>query len=270
MNLKSIFFLSVFVLNTFSAKAISNQEMVFNLPVKTPQSQYVIELMALAYQDLGYKLVLKEHSYETALKAANQGFFDGQLGRITDITQQYPNLIKVPFVLFDFKLLLIHEKKYCYPCDISNFSSISYRSGYPVAHKFLNSEQYLGERIPVQNIKTQLALLAQNKVDAVLLLDFQLSHDLPHFESANYQIQEVAQLNSYHFLHEKHTALISPLLKQLNSLKQSGVVHKIKDKHGVKSYVFLKIKTILLNGLFFHCFLMCCELLLVTLLSLLA
>jgi len=238
MNWRSILFTAFFILMTLSTKVIAAQEIVFNLPVKNAQSQYVIELMTLAYKSLGYDLVLKEHSYNTVLKAANQGVFDGQLGRIADISQQYPNLIKVPFVLFDFKLLLIHEKKSCHPCDISNFSSISYRSGFPVANNFLNNEQYLGVRIPVQNIKTQLSLLAQNKVDAVLLLDFQLSYDLPHFESANYQIQEVSLLNTYHFLHEKHQDLIAPLTKELQLLTEKGFVRKLQYKHGIKSYKF--------------------------------
>lgn len=238
MNLKFWIFLSVFILSTLSTKVDAAKEVVFNLPVKNSQSQYVIELMTLAYKSLGYDLVLKEHSYDTVLQAANQGVFDGQLGRIADISQDYPDLIKVPFALFDFKLLLIHEKKTCDPCDISHFSSISYRSGFPVAHKFLNKVQYLGDRIPVQNIKTQLSLLAQKKVDAVLLLNFQLSHDLPHFESANYQTQEVSLLNSYHFLHAKNKDLIVPLTKKLLALKESGVIQKLKDKHGIKSYRF--------------------------------
>lgn len=238
MNLKFWLFLSICSLSTISTKVDAAKEIVFNLPVKNPQSQYVIELMTLAYKSLGYELVLKEHANDTALQAANQGIFDGQLGRITDVGQQYAHLIKVPVALFDFKLLLIHEKKHCVPCDISHFSSISYRAGFPVAHKYLNKEQYLGERIPVQNIKTQLSLLAQNKVDAVLLLNFQLAHDLPHFESANYQIQEVNLVNTYHFLHEKNKDLIAPLTKKLLALKESGVIQKLKDKHGIKSYRF--------------------------------
>lgn len=238
MNLKFWLFLSVFILSALSAKVNAAKEIVFNSPVKNAQSQYVIELMTLAYKSLGYDLVLKKHANDTALKAANQGVFDGQLGRITDIGKQYPNLIKVPVVLFDFKLLLIHEKKHCNPCDISNFSSISYRAGFPVAHKFLNKVQYLGDRIPVQNIKTQLSLLAQSKVDAVLLLNFQLSYDLPHFERANYQIQEVNLLNTYHFLHEKNKSLIAPLTKELLALKESGIIQKLKNKHGIKSYTF--------------------------------
>jgi len=238
MNLKFWLFLSIFILSALSTKVNAAKEVVFNLPVKNNQSRYVIELMTLAYKSLGYDLVLKKHSNDTALKAANQGVFDGQLGRITDIGQQYAHLIKVPVVLFDFKLLLIHEKKTCKPCDISHFSSISYRAGFPVAHKFLNKVQYLGDRIPVQNIKTQLSLLAQNKVDAVLLLNFQLSHDLPHFERANYQIQEVNLLNTYHFLHEKNKDLIAPLTQKLLALKESGVIQQLKDKHGIKNYRF--------------------------------
>ncbi|SFB83079.1 hypothetical protein [Pseudoalteromonas denitrificans] len=230
-----IFCITTFIF-TFSCKSYAEQKLTFNLPTETAQSQYVIELMKLAYKSIDYEMSLKPYSYENALKAANLGFFDGQLGRIANISQQYPNLIRVPFALFNFKLLLVHNKTKCLPCNISEFSSISYRAGYPVANKYLNTANFLGTRIPVQNIKTQLSLLTQKKVDAVLLLDFQLSHDLPHFEKIKYKVQEVELLNSYHFLHEKHKKLVIPLTQALNQLKKQGIVDTLKNKHGIAHY----------------------------------
>ncbi|MFK3872395.1 hypothetical protein [Pseudoalteromonas rhizosphaerae] len=60
--------------------------MLFNRPADTPQARYVIELMTLAYKELGYDVHIIDFNHQSALSAANNGTLDGQLGRVASIS----------------------------------------------------------------------------------------------------------------------------------------------------------------------------------------
>ncbi len=216
-----------------SVNAVAHENMIFNKPVDTPQSRYVIELMSRAYLQMGLELKLKEYSVKNALMAAANGEFDGQLGRIANISNKYPSLHKIPFALFSFDLLLISNKNTCKNCDINDLHSLSYRAGYPVANAYLDSIKYTGDRVPVKSIQTQLSLLIQNKVDAILVLDFQLKQDFPNFQSENFDIRVAEKKISYHFIHEKHQQMIPQLTQTLMDLEKDGIVQALRLKHSV-------------------------------------
>jgi hypothetical protein len=90
-----------------STACFGNQNtLTFNRPDNVPQANYVLELLTLAYKDIGYEIHLIDFNPQNALRAANNGTLDGQLGRDNSIEVDFPNLLPVNYPLFKFKLIL--------------------------------------------------------------------------------------------------------------------------------------------------------------------
>lgn len=200
----------------------------FNRPADTPQARYVIELMSIAYGNLGYELQIIDFNHQSALAAANNGILDGQLGRISSISQQYKNLNLVNFPLFEFNLILL---KNCDECSFEQLKNIAIQAGYPAAKSYLDNNPYIGEVIRVKSVTAQLNLLAQKKVEGVLLLDFLLNSKHPRFDLSRFSTEALMPIYSFHFLHKQHKNLIPLLEQQLILLEQDGTVSQLRKKH---------------------------------------
>lgn len=206
------------------------KQLTFNRPADTPQARYVIDLLTQAYASLGYTLNVIDFEHQHALEAANNGLLDGQLGRIANIANNYSNLIKIDFPLFEFDLILLKNKSMR---DVNKLSSIAVQSGYPAPQNYFNQHPYNGRIIKVKSVTAQLNLLVQQKVDAIILLDFLLFSKHPHFKQAGYKKEVLQTLQSFHFLHKRHIKLQPKLKAQLIKLHENGTIALLKAKHNL-------------------------------------
>ena len=217
----------------FIPSLLSAEPLKFNRPADTAQSRYVIELITQAYKESGYQLSLIDFPRERALIAANSGELDGQLARVIDIEKTYANLLRVPTALFNFQLLLIHQKTLCEPCQPNDFKKISIVPTYPAANNFLEQQNYQGEILEVKSIKSQLTLLNQALTDAILVLDFQLQTEVGTLPPNRYTVQPVNNTSSYHYIHNSHTELHQHISNLLKQYEINGTLNALKEKHRV-------------------------------------
>ncbi|KZN64600.1 hypothetical protein N473_14855 [Pseudoalteromonas luteoviolacea CPMOR-1] len=202
----------------------------FNRPADTPQARYVVELLSLAYKDIGHSLELIDFDQQTALIAANAGELDGQLGRIAGVTDSYANLLYVDFPLYSFNLQLI---SHCTSCSFNQIESMAVQSGYLVAYQYMMDNRYKGELIEVKSSAAQLNLLIQKKVQGALIIDFHLRKHLPYMDVDTIKIEDLMTIDSFHYLHQKHAALIPKLKVTLKKLEQKGIIEVLKAKYRI-------------------------------------
>ncbi|MCF2857979.1 hypothetical protein L1286_10890 [Pseudoalteromonas sp. SMS1] len=211
--------------------AIANTKtLYFNRPADTAQARYVIELLSLAYKDMGHKLEIIDFDRNSALIAANEGELDGQLGRIAGVTDSYANLIYVDYPLYSFNLQLI---SHCLVCAFNQLDSLVVQSGYLVAYQYMMDHQFDGELIEVKSTAAQLNLLMQKKVQGALIVDFHLREHLPYMDMDTIRIEDLVTIESFHYLHKKHIALIPKLKKTLEKLEKKGVTAVLKAKYRI-------------------------------------
>ncbi|WP_254911227.1 transporter substrate-binding domain-containing protein [Pseudoalteromonas sp. A601] len=208
----------------------SNQHLLFNRPADTPQAKYVIDLMSKAYNQLGYKMHIIDFNHQSALTAANDGTLDGQLGRISSIAKQYKNLKIVNFPLFEFNLVLL---KNCLQCSFEQLDSIAIQAGYPAAQEYLDNNPFIGNVVRVKSVTAQLNLLTQKKVSGLVLLDFILHTKHPNFDTSAFQTEVLVPIQSFHFLHKRHSALIPKLEAELIRLHKNGTVQLLRAKYSL-------------------------------------
>ena len=123
----------------------------------------------LLYKEIGYEIHIIDFNHQNALVAANQGVLDGQLGRIANVKDDYPNLLKVDYPLFDFNLVLL---KNCRQCQYEDLKSLAIQSSYPAAQSYIDNHPFDGDVIKVRNVTAQLNLLTQKRVEGTILLEF--------------------------------------------------------------------------------------------------
>ncbi|MDW7549629.1 MULTISPECIES: type 2 periplasmic-binding domain-containing protein [Pseudoalteromonas] len=204
--------------------------MRFNKPPQTPQALYVIELMELVYKELGIEMRLEEFNHKSSLIAANAGNLDGQLGRVASIEDDYPNLRRVDYPLFQFTLQLF---TLCSDCTLNNLKSLTIRSGYPVASTYLNKHGADAYIINVKSVVAQLNLVMQRQVEGALLLDFHLKPHLRNINEDNLQIKDLEVVESFHFVHKRHATLLPLIKKKLSEFEQKGVIDMLKAKYQI-------------------------------------
>lgn len=210
------------------ASKASSQQLLFNRPADTPQARYVIDLMSMAYKQIGYEVRIIDFNHQSALTAANSGTLDGQLGRTSSISKQYKNLQVVDFPLFEFNLILL---KNCQQCSFEQLDSIAIQAGYPAAQDYLDNNPFIGNVIRVKSVTAQLNLLTQKKVSGLILLDFILHTKHPRFDPSAFQTDILAPIKSFHFLHKRHSALIPKLEAELKRLNDDGTVQSLRAKY---------------------------------------
>ncbi|TMP33359.1 substrate-binding periplasmic protein [Pseudoalteromonas rubra] len=225
-----IFSLILLYCLSLKSMASDNRTLYFNRPADTPQARYVIELLQTAYQQLGYELELVDFNRQSALIAANDGALDGQLGRIHGVTQAYPNLLKVRFPLYTFNLQLLSR---CLSCTFQQLDSLVIQSGYLVANRYLETTPFNGHLVEVKNNITQLNLVTQGKVQAALVVDFHLREHLADIDLESLKIETLLTIETYHYLHRKHKALLPQLEETLNQLAEKGTVAMLKAKYQI-------------------------------------
>ncbi|MEQ5875957.1 transporter substrate-binding domain-containing protein [Pseudoalteromonas sp. NFXS39] len=189
--------------------------------------------MKMAYKEIGYEVHIIDFNHQNALVAANQGVLDGQLGRIADVKDNYPNLLKVDYPLFDFNLVLL---KNCQQCQYEELKSLAIQSSYPAAQSYIERHPFNGDVIKVRNVTAQLNLLTQKRVEGTILLDFLLSTKHPNFNQTAFHKQVLMPMQSYHFVHKRHKAIIPQLTRVLKKLDENGTVHFLKSKYHLTEF----------------------------------
>ena len=221
----------ILLLLTFSSQLIaSNDKVIFNRPADTPQSRYIVELMTLAYKELGIDVELVDFNKNNALIAANEGILDGQLGKISGLNRTYPNLNRINVPLFSFDLNLI---SFCKNCQLADMPSLVIHSTYPAAAKYLSEHPYQGQLHEVKSVSTLLNLLMQKQVSAALVIGFYIEPYMHKLQNAGVELETLHSQQVYHYVHKTHKDLIPALSKVLNEFKASGKMLDLKNKYNL-------------------------------------
>lgn len=217
--------------NLFFSSVCFSNSFTFNRPENTPQANYVLALLKLAYADIGYKIHIIDFNRQNALFAANNGVLDGQLARDISVEDNYKNLIRVDYELFKFNLELY---KSCEPSLLLKLSSIAILAGYPVQSRYLKDVEYRGNIVKVKNINTQLNLLTQQKVQGVLLLDFVVANKSVPSPRGCFEKQRLNTYPLYHYLNKSHQHVTAQLQHALTKLHNNGAVLALRAKYGLR------------------------------------
>jgi polar amino acid transport system substrate-binding protein len=197
-----------------------------------PSSILLGRILSAAYGYLGYELTIISLPARRALMQANDGGYDGDLARMGNIGDQYPNLLAVPTPVIEFAAVAFTIGV---TRDIEDWSSLSgLRIG--IMRGMLFAEQgTLGlNPIELDNMESLFSALAKDRLDVViairesgLLISQWLLPD-----AGIHPVGEILfQGSMHHFLHKSHADLVPQIDAILRQMTARGEIEQMHQEY---------------------------------------
>lgn len=227
--------ISLFLAVPFYAGADSTEPksaLVFRNAIHSNRADYVEELLRLAYQDLGYEVKYINLPLKRALFESDSGKVDGELLRIEGLSKSFPNLISIPYKLFDFDMKLIVNQRQCSGCQIKQLLSISYVRGIVAIERLLAESEKTNQSIGLASMENLLDFFNKERSQGMIVA----VHDIPKesLSTIDFSEQTLSTLSVVHYLHKRHSELVMPLSRSLFNLERNGIAQKLREKYAVK------------------------------------
>lgn len=212
-----------------SARAAETPELVLNdvngPPFTNKQRTGFLDRVGQeVFRRAGLRLRLVQLPPERALRNANAGIEDGDLTRIAGMEKNYPQLIRVPERLIDWRFSAFTRRN-----DLSVpahwKSLLPYTVGIIRGWKITEANLATAKKIVlVDDVEQLFRLLEKQRVDAVVY-----SREMGVWYLHEHALRDVRLLEPplesramYIYLHRQHSARVAPLAAALRSLKQDG------------------------------------------------
>jgi len=201
----------------------------------TPGFIPIKQNLVLAYERIGIDIEWITVPTERALKYSNEGRFDGEFLRTSEVVEgQYEQLVKVPELLVEASAYL-----FCLtpkPCRNINSSSILVGYNNEVKlYKKLCEKLHLACQgfYPYGN---PIKPLVQDKVDAYIASEFELAGVIDSLSPILYQSKPIVKAQGYHYLHKDVAFLIPELLAEFSKMKEEGLMpdHQQQIRHALQ------------------------------------
>lgn len=227
--------LSIFFISSYSS-AVSklSEPKIISLPGKrsgavNPLAKYIHQILDTSYKNLGYQVEHFGYPMGRSIVEANAGRIDGVLIRTDSVSNEYPNLIKVPFPLAEFEIMLVTDTAKCNTCDINQLDSLATTKGFKAFEYYLAEHPVQPPITEVLNMPRLLKMLSSGRVSGIVL---------PYHEYVGIKLDEkwsrqvLDVYPSYHFVHKKHAELIPRLIEQFKKLENDINAPWIKKVSG--------------------------------------
>jgi len=182
-------FIFILILPLISNLALAEETIVLATagampPLHTDDSSGFTDIVLIeAFKRIGYKLDIRVLPAERSLLISNRGIIDGEVQRISGMEKDYPNLIRVPEKLIDWKFVVFSKK------NIS--TEKGWNSLKPYVTSFITGWKIFEYNVPkdvttskVRNPNGLFSLLENDRTDLIL---YELWQGLEHIKAHKYQ-----------------------------------------------------------------------------------
>ncbi|MGM0570296.1 hypothetical protein [Marinobacter sp.] len=207
-------------------------DLQFAVIFDVPGTTLAVQLLAAAYDNLGIVLTTREVPSRRALMMADNGQVDGDLFRIAEVGDRYPNLVRVPYPLLEAKLHAVSR----FPGDRLLVGNGDWKPRVAVRRGVLIAEQTAEDLgmvlVHADSYQQMQALLDWGRVDLALVSSIESLSPLDDERWDHLHIipEPVTRFTLYHYLHRRHANLAEPLAKALEQLDRSGEKARIAER----------------------------------------
>lgn len=223
---KILFFFSLLLIVCTQVQALT-----FSSGRENVVHQIASAVLLKAYKKIGIEPEFIYLSLQKSLDMSNAGKTDGEIARIKKITEQYPNLVRVPVVI-NFVEGIAYSKNSS--LKITSWDDLRpYSIAIAKGAKFIETGTEGMNRVMVEGFVEAFELLEQDKVDIVVapktsglyIVRKKRFHDISAVGSV------LQKLDLYHFVHKKNADIVPKLTPVLESMKESGEISYIRSTY---------------------------------------
>lgn len=187
----------------------------------SPQHPVVIKVRQ-AYQNIGLQMQLETMPLERLRLEATRGvLIDGNLAAAATLQQVIPQLIRIPVQVYQLELTAFVREPHLKPKHWADLQSlrVSYMAGMLSVEARLQKHQ-IKMLTAALTLEQALQYVAKGRVDVAVLPKAEAEYVLQHLNLQEVQavLPALEQLPLYHYIHQKHQALVGPLTEQLTQL----------------------------------------------------
>ncbi|MFL1485534.1 hypothetical protein [Marinobacter sp. LN3S78] len=218
-----------------SAAEDTPTELRFAVIADVPSTPLALELLRTAYGQLGINVVTRLVPSRRALLMADIGEVDGDLFRIADVGDQYPNLVRVPYPLLEGRLHAVTNNPGL--VGLQSLGQLTTTDLRVAVRRGVIVAEQTAEALGMTPVRTDsygqiLAMLEWQRVDLALVSGIEgfspLNDDI--WDSIYVFPETVTDFTLYHYLHRRHAGLADPLATVLEQLEQTGEKARILER----------------------------------------
>ena len=183
------------------------------------------QIMQQLYQPLGITPQLLEVPAARSPAYVNAGNADAEMARQAGLQQDYPNLVPLAEPILRLYLVALATDA---PLSLQQLQQAK-AGRVVIRHGARYVENYTASWKPVlvQNVALQLNLLLSGRVDYAVVESLQPTLHLPDTLATQLQQVQLMSVPMYHYVHQRHQALVPQLNEQLLRLTQSGEIEEL-------------------------------------------
>lgn len=187
----------------------------------SPQHPLVLKVQQ-AYQNIGLQMQLETMPLERLrLEAARGVLVDGNLAATASLQQVVPQLIRIPVQLYQLELTAFVRDPQLKPAQWADLQPlrVTYMAGMLSVEARLKQYQVKALTAAL-TLEQALQYVAKGRVDVAVLPKAEAEYVLRQLPGQQLQVvlPPLEQLPLYHYIHQKHQALVGPLTAQLTQI----------------------------------------------------
>jgi polar amino acid transport system substrate-binding protein len=194
-----------------------------------PATLIAERIMREAYRRLDIGMELLAMPGERSLVSADRGETDGELYRKLGIDKIYPHLVRVPFALETYEIVVFTKGT---QVKVESWESLRpYRIGFVKGIKIVE-EKTVGMQVEaVATMQQAFSKLDLGRTDIVLAnrLSGLASLRAHQFRGVNVVLPPLASFDVFHYVNEKHAALVPKLTAILNAMDRERTIQRIRE-----------------------------------------
>jgi len=197
-----------------------------------PTKQFVEIITLEAFKRAKLKINFQGLPNKRALINANNGIDDGDAARIWEISDYYPNLVRVPVQNSKIDIVVLSKKRNIIK-DVSDLSkfNVGVIHGMKIAVVLAEKANPLS-LYKAKEYKSLIKLLSQDRLDLVITNRIGIYEHREYLEHNKFYILDKPLLTRplYLHLHKKNSAYILALEKAYTSIHKDGTYEKLYNK----------------------------------------
>ena len=226
-----ILFLILVISFFFSGNSVYAAPYVINHGIIAGEAALGQKILKEAYRRIGEEITFNLLPAARALELSNRGVTDGELSRVDNMQEKYPNLVKVPTSYMQVDNVAFTKKLDIHVAGYKSLRPyrIAFRLGLKAAEFGTDgfSQVYM-----VKSDKQAFSMLDMGRVDVVIDGRLVGSSEVEKLGLQGVRILDdpVDRVPLYHYLHKKNQGLVSRLDAAIQSMLKDGTIDTIIGK----------------------------------------
>jgi len=189
------------------------------------------KILKKAYEQAAISVSFEFKSFQQSLIDSNSGLNDGEISRVDEISNKFPNLIKIPVPIMSVDAVVFSKDT---SIELSSWADLKGRDFMVIrGTKFIEKATKGYSKSYADTFDEAMRSLHKGKVDMVVVPKIGGVYSI--YENGYKDIHIVSlslqSLALYHFVHKKNRDLISKVTPFLEKMQRESKMRSIKEKY---------------------------------------